>query len=157
MSIAKGIAGGVPLGAMVTTEALGQHMGFGSHGSTFGGNPIACAAGCTVLDVVSDPAFLARVKQMGEHLMGRLHQLMKQHRKVVVDVRGKGLWAGMELNTDASGLPRRALQKGLLLNSLGGKILRFAPPLTIDKATLDQGLAVVDELLGELTSEPTRA
>ena len=157
MSLAKGIAGGVPLGAMLTTDALGQHLTFGSHGSTFGGNPIACAAGCTVLDVVSDPAFLARVKALGEHLMQRLVQLMKQHKKVVVEVRGKGLLMGMEINTDVATLPRRALQKGLLLNTIGGKVLRFAPPLVIDKATLDQGLGVVDELLGELTSEPTRA
>lgn len=157
MSLAKGIAGGLPLGAMLTTDALGQHMGFGSHGSTFGGNPIACAAGSVVLDVVKDPQFLARVKHMGEHLMSRLQQLMKQHRKVVVDVRGRGLWAGLELNVDASALPRRALTKGLLLNQIGGKVLRFAPPLNIDKPTLDQGLAIVDELLAEIVSEPTRA
>ena len=157
MSLAKGIAGGVPLGAMLTTEALGQHLGFGSHGSTFGGNPIACAAGAVVLDTVRDPQFLARVKHMGEHLMTRLQQLMKQHRKVVVDVRGRGLWAGLELNVDASALPRRALTKGLLLNQIGGKVLRFAPPLNIDKPTLDQGLAVVDDLLNEVVTEPTRA
>jgi acetylornithine/N-succinyldiaminopimelate aminotransferase len=157
MSIAKGIAGGVPLGAMVTTEELGQHLGFGSHGSTFGGNPIACAAGCVVVDTVSDPAFLAKVKSLGDHLLQRLQQLMKQHRKIAVDARGKGLWAGLELNVDASALPRRALQKGLLLNVIGGKVLRFAPPLVIDKATLDAGLSIVDELLSELVSEPTRA
>lgn len=157
MSLAKGIAGGVPMGAMLTTEALGQHLGFGSHGSTFGGNPIACAAGCVVLDVVKDPQFLARVKHLGEHLMTRLQQMMKTHRKVVVDVRGRGLWAGMELNVDVSTLPRRALGKGLLLNAIGGKILRFAPPLIIDKPTLDVGLAIVDELLAELVTEPTRA
>lgn len=157
MSLAKGIGGGVPLGAMLTTDALGQHMGFGSHGSTFGGNPIACAAGCVVLDTVREPQFLARVKAMGEHLMTRLQQLMKQHRKIVVDVRGRGLWAGMELNIDVSALPRRALQKGLLLNVIGGKVLRFAPPLVIDKSTLDAGLFVVEELLGEIATEPTRA
>jgi predicted acetylornithine/succinylornithine family transaminase len=157
MSIAKGIAGGVPLGAMLTTDALGQHMSFGSHGSTFGGNPIACAAGSVVVDIVSDPTFLAKVKALGEHLQNRLQQILKQHRKIVVDVRGRGLWFGMELNVDVSGLPRRALSKGLLLNAIGGKVLRFTPPLTIDKAQLDQGLAVVDELLGELVSEPTRA
>lgn len=157
MSLAKGIAGGMPLGVMLTTDALGQHMGFGSHGSTFGGNPVACAAGNVVLDTIREPAFLARVKAMGEHLMTRLQQMMRQHRKVVIDVRGRGLWAGMELNIDVSALPRRALQKGLLLNTIGGKVLRFAPPLTIDKPTLDQGLAVVDELLAEVVTEPTRA
>ena len=157
MSLAKGLGGGLSIGAMLTTDTFGQHMGFGTHGSTFGGNPVACAAGSVVIDVVSDPAFLARVKQLGEHLMSRLNQLMKQHRKVVVDVRGRGLWAGMELNVDCTPLPRRALQSGLLLNVIGGRVLRFAPPLVIDKATLDAGIAVVDQLLSELVSEPTRA
>ncbi len=157
MSVAKGVGGGVPLGAMITTDDLGQHLPPGSHGSTFGGNPLACTAGNIVLDVVGDPAFLGRVKTLGADLLSRLQQMMKQHRKVVVDVRGRGLWAGMELNVDASALPRRALQRGLLLNTIGGKVIRFAPPLVIDKATLDQGLAVVDELLSELTVEPTRA
>lgn len=157
MSIAKGIGGGLPLGAMLTTDALGQHLGFGSHGSTFGGNPLACAAGGVVIDVVSDPQFLARVRSLGEHLLSRLQQMMKQHRKIVVDVRGRGLWCGLECNVDLAALPRRALQKGLLLNTIGGKTIRFAPPLVIDKATLDQGLAIIDELLDELEAEPTRA
>jgi acetylornithine/N-succinyldiaminopimelate aminotransferase len=157
MSLAKGLGGGVPLAAMVTTEALGQHLGFGTHGSTFGGNPIACAAGGVVLDVVSDPQFLARVKSLGDHLMMRLQQLMKQHKKVVIDVRGRGLWCGLECNVDLAQLPRRALQKGLLLNTIAGKTIRIAPPLVIDKPTLDLGLAVVDELLAELAVEPTRA
>ncbi len=157
MSLAKGLGGGLPIGAMVTTEALGQHLGFGTHGSTFGGNPVACAAGAVVVDVVSDPAFLARVRQLGDHLMTRLAQLAKQHRKVVVDVRGRGLWAGVELNVDCTPLPRRALQSGLLLNAIGGRVLRVAPPLVIDKATLDAGIAVIDQLLSELVSEPTRA
>jgi predicted acetylornithine/succinylornithine family transaminase len=157
MSLAKGIGGGVPLGAMLTTEALGQHLGFGSHGSTFGGNPIACAAGCVVMDAVTDGQFLARVKSLGEAMMARMQQMMKQHRRVVVDVRGRGLWGGMELNVDVTALPRRALAKGLLLNVIGGKVLRLAPPLVIDKAALDQGLAIIDGLLNDLVTEPTRA
>ncbi len=156
MSVAKGIGGGVPLGAMLTTTALGAALPFGSHGSTFGGNPLACAAGCVVVDVVSDPAFLAKVKGLGEHLLSRLHQLTRAHRKIVVEARGRGLLCGLELNVDLAKLPKQALAKGLLLNTIAGKIIRFAPPLTIDQATLDQGLDLVDQLLMDLSSE-TRA
>ena len=156
MAIAKGIGGGLPLAAMLTTNAFGQHLGFGSHGSTFGGNPVACAAGLVVLDVVSDPQFLARVQSLGDQLLSRLVQTQKQHKKLVADVRGRGLWAAIECNVDVTALPRRALSKGLLLNQIGGKILRFAPPLIIDSSTLDAGLSIVDELLSELSSEPTR-
>ncbi len=156
MAIAKGIGGGMPLGALLTTEALGAALSFGSHGSTFGGNPVACAAGCVVVDVVSDPAFLNRVKGLGEHLLGRLHQMARTHRKLVVEARGRGLWCGLELNIDLAKLPRAALPKGLLLNTIAGKIIRIAPPLVIDQATLDEGLDILDTLLVDLASEPTR-
>jgi predicted acetylornithine/succinylornithine family transaminase len=156
MSVAKGIGGGLPLGAMLTTEALGMHLTPGSHGSTFGGNPVACAAGNVVLDIVREPSFLARVKAAGERLQARLLDIHKRHRRTVVDVRCKGLWAGLETNQDLSKLPKRALQKGLLLNIIGQKIIRIAPPLVIDDRTLDDGLDVIDSLLSELVSEPTR-
>jgi acetylornithine/N-succinyldiaminopimelate aminotransferase len=157
MSLAKGIGGGLPLGVMLTTEALGQHLTPGSHGSTFGGNPVACAAGNVVMDVVSDPAFLARTRVLGERLLSRLQATMKMHRRIVTDVRGRGLWAGLETNTDLSKLPKRALQRGLLVNLLGTKTIRFAPPLVIDEKTLEQGMDLIDELLSEYVSEPTRA
>lgn len=156
MAIAKGIGGGIPLGAMLTTEALGAALPFGTHGSTYGGNPMACAAGNVVMDVVSDPAFLARVRQLAEHLQGRLQQIMRSHRKICVDVRGKGLWFGLELNVDLARLPRAALSRGLMLNVIGGKVVRFAPPLVIDQTTLDEGLDIVDSLLSSFGEEATR-
>jgi acetylornithine/succinyldiaminopimelate/putrescine aminotransferase len=157
MSVAKGIGGGLPLGAMLTTDALGQHLTAGTHGSTFGGNPVACAAGNVVMDIVSDPAFLARVKALGDKLHARLTDMHKRHRRVVVDVRCKGLWAGLETNLDLTKLPKRSLQRGLLINIIANKTIRIAPPLVIDERTLDDGLNIVDELLGELVAEPTRA
>ena len=157
MAIAKGIGGGMQLGAMLTTDAVGAAMTFGSHGSTYGGNPVACAAGNVVMDIVSDPAFLARVKGLGEHLLGRLHQMVRTHRKVAVEARGRGLWCGLELNVDLTKLPRQALGRGLLLNVIGGKVIRIAPPLVIDQSTLDRGLDALDGLLAELGDEATRA
>ncbi len=157
MSVAKGIGGGLPLGAMLTTEALAAALPPGSHGSTYGGNPIACAAGNVVIDVVSDPAFLARVQKLGDHLLSRLQQLARTHRKLCVEARGRGLLCGLELTIDATKLPARALQRGLMLNIIGGKIIRVAPPLIIDQATLDEGINVIDALLASFTDEPTRS
>jgi acetylornithine/N-succinyldiaminopimelate aminotransferase len=156
MAIAKGIGGGMPLGAMLTTEALGAALPPGTHGSTFGGNPVACAAGNAVMDVVSDPAFLARVDKLGHHLLSRLNQMVRNHRKVCVEARGRGLWCGLELNIDVTNLPRQSLKRGLMLNIIGGKVIRVAPPLVIDQATLDEGLDILDSLLATLGDEPTR-
>jgi acetylornithine/succinyldiaminopimelate/putrescine aminotransferase len=108
------------------------------------------------MDIVSDPAFLARVKGLGEHLLGRLHQMVRTHRKVAVEARGRGLWCGLELNVDLTKLPRQALGRGLLLNVIGGKVIRLAPPLVIDQSTLDRGLDALDGLLAELGDEATR-
>jgi len=156
MAIAKGIGGGMPLGAMLTTEALGTALPPGTHGSTFGGNPVSCAAGNAVMDVVSDPAFLTRVGKLGDHLLSRLNMMVRTHRKVCVEARGRGLWCGLELNIDLTNLPRQSLKRGLMLNIIGGKIIRVAPPLVIDQATLDEGLDILDSLLATLGDEPTR-
>jgi acetylornithine/N-succinyldiaminopimelate aminotransferase len=157
MALAKGIGGGLPLGAMLTTNAIGGALSFGSHGSTYGGNPLACAAGNVVMDVVNTPAFLQRVKTLGDHLMQRLQVMVRRHKRIVVEARGRGLWCGLELNVDLSTLARRALPKGLLLNVIGGKIIRISPPLVIEQAQLDRGLDIVEELLGELEAEANRA
>lgn len=150
MSLAKGIAGGMPLGVMVTTESLAAHLTPGTHGSTFGGNPVACAAANAVLDVVTAPEFLAQVQALGSHLMTRLNAMQQRHRRIAVEARGRGLWAGLELNLDASVLPARALERGLIINLIAGTIIRFAPPLVIDQATLDEGLDILDSLLTDL-------
>jgi len=150
MSLAKGLGGGLPIGAMVTTAEIAEHLTYGSHGTTFGGNPVACAAASVVMDEVSKPAFLENVRSVGEHLAARLEAMAKTHKRVVVEARGRGLLRGLELNADSAKLPRRALSKGLVLNVIGGKVVRLAPPLIIDEGTLDDGLNILDELLREL-------
>ena len=109
------------------------------------------------MDVVSEPAFLARVSKLGDHLLSRLQQMARTHRRICVEARGRGLWCGLETTLDLSKLPRMALARGLHLNVIGGKIIRIAPPLVIDQETLDQGLDILDGLLSTLSDEPTRA
>jgi ornithine--oxo-acid transaminase len=145
-----------PVSAVLANDAVMNVFTPGTHGSTYGGNPVCCAAGNAVMDVVSDPAFLARVSKLGDHLLSRLQQMVRSHRKIAVEARGRGLWCGLETNVDLTKLPRMALSRGLHLNVIGGKIIRIAPPLVIDQETLDQGLDIVDSLLGVLGDEPTR-
>jgi predicted acetylornithine/succinylornithine family transaminase len=106
MSVAKGVGGGMPLGAMITTDELAAHLTPGSHGSTYGGNPVACAAAGVVLEETSQPAFLERVTELGNHLLDRIVELQRKHERIAVQARGRGLWAGLELNLDASALPK---------------------------------------------------
>ena len=150
MSVAKGVGGGMPLGAMITTDELAAHLTPGSHGSTYGGNPVACAAAGVVLAETSQPEFLEHVTELGNHLLDRIVELQRKHERIAVQARGRGLWAGLELNLDASTLPKQALEKGLLVNLIAGKIVRFAPPLVIDKDTLDEGIDILDQLLAGL-------
>jgi acetylornithine aminotransferase len=150
MSLAKGLGGGAPIGAMVATSQVAEHLTYGSHGSTYGGNPLAAAAASVVMDEVCEPAFLDTVNKRGDHLLARLQAMAKTHKRVCVEARGRGLWCGLELSVDGSKLARRALSKGLVLNVIGGKVVRLAPPLIIDEQTLDDGLDILEQLLREL-------
>lgn len=109
------------------------------------------------MDVVSQPAFLERVQKLGGQLAQRLRNVREKHPRLVVDVRTKGLWGGLALATEAPQLTRRGLQEGVMLNLIGGKVLRFAPPLIIEPEILDRGIDIVDRLLSELDTDATRA
>jgi acetylornithine/N-succinyldiaminopimelate aminotransferase len=150
MSLAKGLGGGLPIGAMLTTNAIAESLVPGTHGSTYGGNPVACASANVVIDEVSKPAFLEQVRANGAHLLERLQVMAKAHKRIVKDARGRGLWAGLELSVDGSKLKARGLARGVLVNVIGNNTLRFAPPLVITREELDEGLDIVDALLGEL-------
>jgi acetylornithine/N-succinyldiaminopimelate aminotransferase len=149
MTLAKGLGGGLPIGAMLTTDKIGSKLPYGSHGSTFGGNPVACAAAQVVMDTVSEPVFLSRVAELGNHMLGRLKDMASLYKRICVGARGRGLWAGLELSIDAAPVPRAALQKGLVVNVIGGKTIRLAPPLVISMDDLNEGLDRLQNLLAE--------
>ena len=134
MSVAKGIGGGFPLGACLATERAAKGMVFGTHGSTYGGNPLAMAAGMAVLDVVLEPGFLTHVEAMGARLRGALEQLIPNHDHLFDHVRGHGLMLGLKLKVDA----RRFVgflrdRHGVLTASAGDNVVRIIPPLIIDE------------------------
>ena len=133
MAIAKGIGGGFPVGACLATEHAARGMVTGTHGSTFGGNPLAMAACEAVLDIVAEPAFLANVRAMGERLWGALEQMIPNHDDLFESVRGMGLMLGIKLKSDARAFVNHARAHGILTVAAGDNVVRILPPLTIEE------------------------
>jgi acetylornithine/N-succinyldiaminopimelate aminotransferase len=143
MTLAKGLGGGMPLGALVIGERLGGVFAPGDHGSTFAGGPVACAAANAVLDVVDDPAFLGTVHERGERLAEGLKELPG-----VTEVRARGLMVAADVDADAPGIARRALlEQRLVINATGPRTLRMLPPLIVAEAEIDEALSRLYALL----------
>ncbi|QNM82851.1 aspartate aminotransferase family protein [Sphingomonas sabuli] len=132
LASAKGIGGGFPLGACLATEKAAQGMVIGTHGSTYGGNPLAMAAGEAVLDVVANDEFLAHVRQMGDRLRAALEQMIPNHDGLFDSVRGMGLMLGIKMKTDSRAFVNWLRGQGLLAVAAGDNVMRVLPPLVID-------------------------
>jgi acetylornithine/N-succinyldiaminopimelate aminotransferase len=132
LASAKGIGGGFPMGACLATEKAAAGMVVGTHGSTYGGNPLAMAAGSAVLDVVANEEFLAHVRRMGERLRGALEQMIPNHDHLFESVRGLGLMLGIKMKTDSRALVTYLRDQGLLTVAAGDNVLRILPPLVIE-------------------------
>ena len=136
MASAKGIGGGFPLGACLATERAASGMVIGTHGSTYGGNPLAMAAGEAVLDVVANDEFLDHVRTTGERLRAALEQMIPNHDHLFDSVRGKGLMLGIKMKTDSRAFVGYLRTKGILTVAAGDNVVRVLPPLTIDEANI---------------------
>ncbi len=146
MTLAKALAGGPPIGALLTTEKLAERLGPGTHGSTFGGNPLVCAAALATMQTINDEGVLENCLAMGEYLTGKLEQLKDKY-SFVKGIRGRGLILGMELEIEGGGLVVKAMERGLLMNCTVGNVLRFVPPLIIERVDIDEAMAILDEVL----------
>ena len=134
MASAKGIGGGFPMGACLATEKAAAGMVVGTHGSTYGGNPLAMAAGQAVFDVVADEEFLAQVRQKGERLRAALEQMIPNHDHLFDSVRGVGLMLGIKMKTDSRAFVTYLRTRGILTVAAGDNVVRVLPPLTIEEA-----------------------
>lgn len=145
VTLAKGIGGGVPLGVML---ARADRVAFkpSEHGTTFGGNPLACAASNAVLDTLEKEKLVEKAKTDGAWLMGKLDEMKTRHPSVV-SVRGRGLMIGIELNEKAESILIKAQEKGLLMLSAGENVLRLLPPLNTPKKDFEKALAILDDVL----------
>ena len=151
VTLAKGLAGGVPIGAFIVTDKVAAAFKPGDHGTTFGGNPLACAAANVVLDTVPQEDFLKNVQAVGKYFKDKLQELAKKYPKFIVDMRGEGLILGAELADADHGrdIVNDCLAKGLIINCTAGKVLRFIPPLIITTSQIDEAFAVMDEVIGK--------
>ena len=146
LTLAKPLAGGLPMGAVLVTDRIAQALATGDHATTFGGGPLVASVALDVVRTIAEPAFLALVEARGEHLGMGLARLAQRSAKVR-EVRGRGLMWGVELSVPAAGIVSAARERQLLVLSAGPDVLRILPPLVIGDADLDRGLAVLAEVL----------
>jgi predicted acetylornithine/succinylornithine family transaminase len=148
MTLAKALGGGIPIGATLASEAVAEALVPGSHGSTFGGNPLACACACAVLDVLIEEGVLDHGRRMGELLGRKLDEIASRlGADRVVETRGEGLLRAVELTTPAANVVERCRNDGVLVITAGEKILRLAPPLVIEPSELAEGLQSIEKAI----------
>jgi acetylornithine/N-succinyldiaminopimelate aminotransferase len=149
VTLAKGLAGGVPIGAFIATDEAAAAFHAGDHGSTFGGNPLACAAANVVLDTIMEKHLLDNVNEVGGYLKGQLEKLQQKYPKLITEVRGMGLILGMQLTRPGREIVNDCLEYGLIINCTAGDVLRFVPPLIITRAHVDELCSVLDKVLAK--------
>ena len=145
--VAKSLGGGLPLGALLVNDALTSTFTPGKHGSTFGGNPVACAAGIALLDTLEEEKIIPRVREMGNYLLQRLAALKDRFHDAILEVRGLGYMIGIEFRFDVEPLMYACLERGLLVNVTQGNVVRLLPPLLIQRNHIDDAMDILTEVL----------
>jgi acetylornithine/succinyldiaminopimelate/putrescine aminotransferase len=148
VTLAKGLAGGVPIGAMLANEEIARGFEPGTHASTFGGNPLATAGALYVQRAIDAENLLERCRDVGSHLGSSLLRLAERRRPKTRGARGRGLLQGLITDGDAGPIVSRAREQGLLVSLAGGNVIRFAPALIATRAEVDQAVEILDGVLG---------
>ena len=149
MAVAKGMGGGFPMGACLATGRAAEGMVVGTHGSTYGGGPLAMAVASAVFDELTDPGLMANVNKVANYLSQQFERLKQDHPEVVEDVRGKGLLCGMKLKKKALDVRNLARAHKLLVGNAGDNVLRLAPPLIISEDNVREAIAILDKVFTE--------
>ena len=147
VTLAKGLAGGVPIGAFIASDKVAAAFHAGDHGTTFGGNPLACAAANVVLDTIDEGSLLANVNETGAYLKQRLEAFHEQYPQLIKEVRGMGLILGMQLTKPGRDIVNACLAEGAIINCTAGDVLRFVPPLIVTKTQVDELCAIMAKVL----------
>jgi len=147
LTLAKPLAGGLPMGAILLREELASHLHVGDHGSTFGGNPVAAAAALAVLDRLTAPGFVEAVAKKGDFLMRSLGKLRKRYPKAIAEVRGLGLMVGVEFHGEAGPVLKGLRERGVLATKAGDRVLRLLPPLVVARADVKAFLVALEAVL----------
>ena len=157
MAVAKAIGNGFPLGACLAKGEVAKAMVPGTHGSTYGGNPLACAVGNAVLDRVLEPGFFEHVEAMGKVLSRHLHQLMQKYPDFITEVRGKGLIAGLRITPPVRDFVQRLRDHKLLAVAASDNVLRLLPPLIVTETEIEEAVAILSDAFAELETESANA
>ncbi len=153
MTLAKALAGGPPIGAMLARRQYAESLGPGTHGSTFGGNPLLCSAALAAMQTLVDDGVLDNCRAAGAYLRNKLEDLRRKY-PFIREVRGRGLILGMEMTIDGADIVKQAMQRGLLINCTVGKVLRFLPPLIVSREEIDEAMGILDETLASCPESP---
>jgi predicted acetylornithine/succinylornithine family transaminase len=146
VALGKALGAGVPVGAALVSDAVSRAIVAGDHGTTYGGNLLACRAALTFLEVL-DSDLLASIRRVGAHLFGRLEGLASASGGLVVEVRGRGLMAGLDLRVDATPVVAAALERGLIVNRTAGTVVRLLPPYIVTERDVDDAIGILGEAL----------
>ena len=152
ITVAKPLAAGLPIGAVICNEKAAAVLGLGMHGSTFGGGALTCRVALEFIEMLPD--LMSRVREIGAYFEARLQELIARH-EFVKKTRGKGLMLGLELSVPGAVFINRAQEQGLLLNCTAGNILRFLPPYTIEHVHVDDAIGILDDVLSQGPEQPT--
>ncbi|MGB9853253.1 MAG: aspartate aminotransferase family protein [Candidatus Bathyarchaeales archaeon] len=156
LCMAKSVAGGLPIGVTIAKEEVMASLKVGEHTSTFSGNPLVCAAACAAIEVLMKERLPERAATLGEYFKGRLENL-KAHHKIIREVRGLGLMLGVELRFDVLNVLMESMENGVIILDAGKNVLRFLPPLVIEKVQIDKVISILDMVLEEEEHERLRS
>ncbi len=148
--IAKGIGGGFPIGAVLMNKKVAAGMTPGTHGSTFGGNPLAMAVGNAVMDIVSSKKFLNNVKKSSKYFLLNLNKLKEKYPSIIKEIRGRGLLIGIQLHTDQTKFIKKLMDNKLLTIRAAENVVRVLPPLNVKRKEIDIALKIIDKVCSEI-------
>ena len=148
--IAKGIGGGFPIGAVLMNKKTASGMTAGTHGSTFGGNPLAMAVGNSVMDIISNKKFLKYVKNISKYFLSNLNNIKKEYPNIIKEIRGRGLLIGIQLKTDQTKFIKKLMDNKLLTIRAAENVVRVLPPLNVKKNEINYSLKIIKKVCSEL-------
>jgi len=148
--IAKGIGGGFPIGAVLMNKKVASGMTAGTHGSTFGGNPLAMTVGNSVMDIISNKKFLKNVKKISEHFLSNLNKIKDEYPNIIKEIRGRGLLIGIQLKIDQTKFIKMLMDNNLLTIRAAENVVRILPPLNVKKNEINQSLKIIKKVCSEL-------
>ena len=148
--IAKGIGGGFPIGAVLMNKKVASGMTAGTHGSTFGGNPLAMTVGNSVMDIISNKKFLKNVKKISEHFLSNLNKIKDEYPNIIKEIRGRGLLIGIQLKIDQTKFIKMLMDNNLLTIRAAENVVRILPPLNVTKNEINQSLKIIKKVCSKL-------